>query len=143
MKVHLGTNDVSVASASVAPLPGPYGSLPSPMPCGLHSEPCGSSALPGISTAPVSKHFIIGPLTRAQALEIILCILATLGATEGFLGRDRHVESSQCTAHVTSPEAHLAQLSRKRVLLAKECTLSCLCQHLQVGGPGTQAEQGG
>lgn len=80
-----------------------------------------SAELPGISVAPISKHFIIEPLTRAPALEVILGILATLGATEGFLGRDRYLENrrlrgSSCTVHVTSLEACLAHLSRKSLV---------------------------
>lgn len=37
----------------------------------LQSEPRGSFRLPGISAAPVSKHFILERLMEAQALEVV------------------------------------------------------------------------
>lgn len=114
-----------------------------PTPLAFTLGPCGRSELPVASIAPISKHFIIEPLTRALALETVLRILVTLGAIEGFwAGMDSSRAGGFGAAgavRVTSPEAHLAHFSRKSLVSQKA---RCPCLPASESGPGAQADKG-
>lgn len=102
-------NSVSVASASVAPLPHPLGRWPGPTPRGLYSQSHMGSKLPGVQVPPPSASisYSQGPRLWKSSRH---------GGHWRFLGRDGQEASAwQCTVHVTSPEAPLACLSRKGV----------------------------